>query len=68
MEDISDNFHYSEYIQFFFNKINKFKSSKNISLLINCLESLIETSKEETTKERAKDFAEEILKSYQHLL
>ena len=50
MEDISDNSHYIEYIQFFFNKINKFKSSKNISLLINSVESLIETSKKETTK------------------
>jgi hypothetical protein len=56
------------YIQFFFNKIKKLKSSTNISFLISRLEYLIETSKKETTKERAKDFAEEIFKSYQHLL
>jgi hypothetical protein len=68
MEEIPDNLDYLVYIQFFFNKIKKFESSKYISLLITRLEKLIETSKKETTKKRAQDFAEDILRSYQHLL
>lgn len=68
MEDIPDNSYYIEYIQFFYNKIKKFKSSKNISFLISRLEYLIEISKKETSKERAKDFTEEIFKSYHYLL
>ena len=68
IEDIPNNSYYCKYIQYFFNKIKKFESSKYISRLLDRLENLIETSKEETTKKRAKDFAENIINTYQHLL
>ena len=68
MEDIPDHSYYCEYIQYFFNKIKKFESAKYISRIISRLENLIETSKKETTKERAKDFAQNIIYTYKDLL
>jgi hypothetical protein len=68
MEDITDNSHYSAYIQFFFNKIAIHKNSNNISLLITRLEYLIETSSKETTKKRAEHFADLIIRDYQRFI
>jgi hypothetical protein len=68
MEDISDNFHYSTYIQFFFNKINSYKSSQNISLLISRLENLIDTSNKEIIQKRAENFEDLIIRDYQRYI
>lgn len=68
MEDITNNEDYSNYIQFFFRKIEIYKSKEKIGLLISRLEKLIETTSNDYTKSRAKNFAETIIQDYQHLL
>lgn len=67
MEDIVEDQNYTSYIQFFFYRISIYKSKRNITLLIDCLEKLTE-SNNLSARTRAANFAKIIIQDYQQFL
>lgn len=63
MEDIVEEQKYTSYMQFFFYRISIYKSKRNITLLINRLEKLVE-SHNLVARTRAADFAKIIIQDY----